>query len=66
MKNPDYLGDGVYVHQREGGDLVLTTGNHMPLLADNTIVLEDAVMVAFLNYCGKNGLITTSLGKSLI
>jgi hypothetical protein len=50
--DPRYLGDGAYAHWCEGR-LVLTTGNHEPALADNTIVLEPEVLVSLLMYLKK-------------
>lgn len=47
MTNPQYLGDGVYAHLDSFGDVVLTTGHHLPAAADNVIVLEPQVLAAF-------------------
>lgn len=47
MSNPEYIGDGVYVHVDDWGRTTLTTGNHEPALADNVIVLEPEVLEAW-------------------
>lgn len=46
-RNPEYLGDGVYI-TLHAGRYILTTGNHDPKIADNVIVLEPEVLNALL------------------
>lgn len=50
MQNPQYLGDGVYIHTNPQGQLVLTTGHHDPRHADNTIYLEPQVLQMLQKY----------------
>ncbi len=40
MIKPEYLGDGVYATAKEDGSIMLTTGDHNQLEADNVIFLE--------------------------
>ena len=42
---PTYLGDGVYATEDDRG-IVLTTGTHVILEADNVVVLEPQVWAA--------------------
>jgi len=49
---PRYLGDGVYVKMTEQGDLVLTTGSHYEMGADNRIVLEPSVLSSLMQFIG--------------
>lgn len=44
MRNPEYLGDGVYI-KHDGIAITLMTGSHDH--PDNTIVLEPFVLKAF-------------------
>ena len=46
----EYLGDGVYVKRDEHGRVVLTTGSHHDAEADNGIVLEPKVHIAFVRW----------------
>ena len=48
MKTKTYLGDGVYAHVTEWGDLELTTENGINVT--NFIVLEPAVMAELLRF----------------
>jgi hypothetical protein len=50
MKEPTYLGDGVYAQFDQFGMLILTTGSHELRMADNTIMLEPEVLEALLNF----------------
>lgn len=47
---PQYLGDGVYAQLDDQQRIVLTTGDHRPGLADNTIFMEPEIVIAFNNY----------------
>lgn len=49
-----YLGDGVYV-DFEAGEIILTTENG--ILITNRIVMDPAVMIAFLKYLTSNPLL---------
>ena len=53
MKEPNkfaqYIGDGVYASY-DGWNIVLTTGNHEPALADNIIALEPEVIESLNRY----------------
>jgi len=48
--NKEYIGDSVYVEMGGYGELILTTENGLPTDPSNTIVLEDTVMDALVNY----------------
>lgn len=50
MRNAEYIGDGVYVHQNDYGQIGLTTGHHDPDQATNHIVMEPEVLAAFLRW----------------
>lgn len=50
MRNPEYIGDGVYVHLTSERDVVITTGHHDPNKADANIVMEPEVLSAFLRW----------------
>lgn len=63
MRNIHYLGDGVYVHFDAQNSVVLTTGHHLPTLADNTIILEMDVIVQLLDYLKQHGYLATSKGE---
>ena len=52
MKEPTYLGDGVYAQETSYEDILLTTGSHREDEADNKIILEPQIvqrLVAWLN-----------------
>ena len=55
MKNPQYLGDAVYIHRDDLNRIVLTTGHHDPAdkYCTNVIVLEPEVLIAFTKYLEK-------------
>lgn len=56
--NPVYLGDGAYAQMDEYGDLVLSTGSHIPNVplsqglnhVDSMIMLESQCISALLKY----------------
>lgn len=56
MKDPEYLGDGVYAHIDDSGRVVLTTSHHDPEQADDIIVMELPVLSALDRYIAKHGL----------
>jgi hypothetical protein len=51
----EYLGDGVYIQKDKdiAGAIVLTTGDHNPVRANNTIYFEPEVLEAFLRVIEK-------------
>lgn len=53
--DPQYLGDGVYA-SFNGSQIVLTTGDHDPAKADNTIYLEPEVIRAFVGFMERAGI----------
>jgi hypothetical protein len=58
-RNPAYLGDGTYAQMDEYGDLVLSTGSHIPdnvmvNYVDKVIVLEATVLPHLLNYIDRH------------
>jgi len=56
--DPQYLGDGVYVsHRASDGAVVLTTGNHDPEWASNTVYMEPEVLNSLLGYLRRVGLL---------
>lgn len=58
-RNPMYLGDGAYAQMDEYGDLVLSTGSHIPDNAmvndvDKVIVLEGVCVALLLTYISEH------------
>jgi hypothetical protein len=45
IKEPTYLGDGVYMSPCRDGGIMLTTGHHLETQADNVIYLEPSVLM---------------------
>ena len=56
MTDPTYLGDGVYAHLDDNGQLVLTTGHHEPRAASDIIYFEAPVVRKLVEYIEKHGL----------
>lgn len=51
MKQPRYLGDGVYIQvDPKSGQFILTTSSHIFMDADDTIFLEPEIAQALVNY----------------
>jgi hypothetical protein len=53
---PQYLGDGVYAAFNDFGQIVLTTGDHYPAKADNTIYLEPQVVRELIGFMERAGI----------
>lgn len=54
-RNPVYLGDGAYAQMDEYGDLILSTGSHLPSeRVENLICLEGMCVAALLDYIAKH------------
>lgn len=53
MKEPKYLGDGVYIQVDSLGYFRLTTGTHVLIEAEQVIVLEPEVAQALVDYITK-------------
>ena len=48
IENPIYLGDAVYgTYNEELGEIVLTTGHHLPAHASNIIVMDSPTYANF-------------------
>ena len=62
LKQPRYLGDGVYAAVESHGSVRLTTGSHKLAESDNVLYLDPNVMDALAEYlekcegCGLRGL----------
>lgn len=57
-RNLVYLGEGAYAQMDEYGDVVLSTGSHIPDNAivndvDKVIILENTVLASLLDYIDK-------------
>jgi hypothetical protein len=53
---PQYLGDGVYATLNDFGQIALTTGDHDPAKADNTIYLEPEVIRELIGFMKRAGI----------
>lgn len=49
---PRYLGDGVYAKTDKHGRVVLTTGSHYDMGADNIIIFEPEVLSSLMLFIG--------------
>ena len=54
MKEPEYLGDAVYIQPDPDGGFILTTASHLVDDAGNVIYLEPEVVKALVNYLTKS------------